>query len=75
MGALADPKFFREGKVQEQREVEGIPFPQVLEPHSKSDVQSLNAAISANKAWLESELKRSGAILLRGFDVSTAAGS
>jgi hypothetical protein len=74
MGAIAEPQFFREGKVPEQRVVENsIPFPQVLEPQVQADSASLVEAIARNKAWLESQLERSGAILFRGFNVATAA--
>lgn len=74
MGAIAEPEFFAEGKVPEQRVVEdGIPFPQVLQPQLQSDAASLVKAIAKNKAWLESQLERSGAILFRGFNISTAA--
>jgi alpha-ketoglutarate-dependent taurine dioxygenase len=74
MGVILEPEFFAEGKVPEQRVVEnGIPFPQVLQPRLQSDSASLVEAISKNKAWLEVQLERSGAILFRGFNVSTAA--
>jgi alpha-ketoglutarate-dependent taurine dioxygenase len=75
MVALTKQSFFTEGQVPEQRVVEGgVPFPQVLQPQSPvSDISSLVAAIAKEKAWLEKELERSGAILFRGFDVATAA--
>lgn len=74
MGALAGPEFFTEGVVPEQRVIDhGIPFPQVLQPHIQSDLASLVDAIVKNKTWLDSQLEQSGAILFRGFDVSTAA--
>lgn len=74
MGAIAELEFFAEGKVPEQRVVENeIPFPLVLQPQLQSDSVSLVGAIARNKAWLESQLKRSGAILFRGFNVPTAA--
>lgn len=75
MVALTKQSFFTEGQVPEQRVVEGcVPFPQVLQPQSAvSDTSSLVAAIAKDKAWLEKELERSGAILFRGFDVATAA--
>lgn len=71
---ILESEFFAEGKVPEQRVVEnGIPFPQVLQPRLQSDSASLVEAISKNKAWLEGQLERSGAILFRGFNVATAA--
>jgi hypothetical protein len=75
MVALTKQSFFTVGQVPEQRVVEGgVPFPQVLQPQSAvSDTSSLVAAIAKDKAWLEKELERSGAILFRGFDVATAA--
>lgn len=74
MGALAGPQFFRECTVPEQRTIDhDIPFPQVLQPQIQSDLAPLVDAIAKNKFWLESQLERSGAILFRGFDVSTAA--
>ncbi|CAI9260961.1 unnamed protein product [Lactuca saligna] len=60
--------------LQQQKSDGGVVFPAVLfpNPNASKSVQ-LTDAIKANKPWLESLLHRSGAILFRGFPVSTAS--
>ncbi|CAI9261816.1 unnamed protein product [Lactuca saligna] len=60
--------------LQQQKTDDGVVFPAVLfpNPNASKPVQ-LTDAIKANKPWLDSLLHRSGAILFRGFPVSTAS--
>ncbi|KAL7604555.1 hypothetical protein Lser_V15G17641 [Lactuca serriola] len=60
--------------LQQQKSDDGVVFPAVLfpNPNASKPVQ-LTDAIKANKPWLDSLLHRSGAILFRGFPVSTAS--
>ncbi|KAI3512577.1 hypothetical protein L1887_19893 [Cichorium endivia] len=60
--------------LQQQKSDSGVVFPAVLfpNPNASKPVQ-LTDAIKANKPWLDSLLHRSGAILFRGFPVSTAS--
>ncbi|PWA79062.1 tauD/TfdA-like domain-containing protein [Artemisia annua] len=49
-------------------------FPVVLTPNLKlTKTVELTEAIKANRSWLDSLLHRSGAVLFRGFSVSSAS--
>ncbi|PSS09769.1 Clavaminate synthase-like protein [Actinidia chinensis var. chinensis] len=71
--------FFTEIPVPQQRTFHGDLFPTTLSPKPNTaklvhwDVSSLAEAIKAHKPWLDSLLHKSGAILFRGFPVTTAS--
>ncbi|OAY84358.1 clavaminate synthase-like protein At3g21360 [Ananas comosus] len=64
--------FFVESTLPQQRVVDGVRFPAVLTPAEAVDLDRFAAAVGAEKARLESLLRSSGAILLRGFPVRSA---
>ncbi|KAL2516287.1 Clavaminate synthase-like protein [Forsythia ovata] len=66
--------FFTELKIPQQKIFDGLVFPKVLSPNSRNSVEfrSLTDAIKHDKPWLDSVLHQHGAILFRGFSVSTA---
>ncbi|KAJ7255892.1 hypothetical protein O6H91_Y415200 [Diphasiastrum complanatum] len=72
---------FKEGRIDEQKLVHGSHFPLLLFPaaaaaddasSSSADAFALAQAILRNREWIERCLRRSGAILLRGFGVRDA---
>lgn len=68
---------FKEIQIPQQKLYNGIQFPSVVSP-SKSSVSSLSLShlidsIKTHKPFLESLLHESGALLLRGLPVKTAA--
>ncbi|CAH1422690.1 unnamed protein product [Lactuca virosa] len=71
-------KFFQDVKLPQQKtQVDGVLFPAVLSPNHNTDstaveeLHDFEEAIRAQKAWLESLLQKSGAILFRGFPVAS----
>ncbi|KAD5317747.1 hypothetical protein E3N88_17693 [Mikania micrantha] len=73
---MAEESFFHEvvGLLPQQKSENGVVFPVVLSPNPKiAKTVYLTEAIKANKTWLDSLLNRSGAILFRGFPVSSAS--
>ncbi|KAJ0569764.1 putative TauD/TfdA-like domain, taurine dioxygenase TauD-like superfamily [Helianthus annuus] len=69
---LSTGKFFREERLPEQKvSVDGVHFPMVLSPATTTNITAFEEAIRAEMQWLESLLKKSGAILFRGFPVSS----
>ncbi|KAL8256717.1 hypothetical protein R6Q59_028758 [Mikania micrantha] len=75
---MGTEKFFREVELPEQKSQDnGVLFPAVLSPNSgteyltASEVVDFEDAIRAHKPWLESLLVKSGAILFRGFPVTS----
>lgn len=60
--------------LQQHQLNDGIVFPTILIPNANvvTHVQ-LTEAIKSNKKWIECLLHKSGAILFRGFPVSTAS--
>ncbi|KAJ8641041.1 hypothetical protein MRB53_017735 [Persea americana] len=66
--------FFAELKLPQQKLDGGHLFPAVLCPNRQVDACRFIEELKHHKAWLEDVvLKRSGAILLRGFPVETAS--
>ncbi|GMQ08501.1 hypothetical protein CsSME_00052199 [Camellia sinensis var. sinensis] len=68
---------FTEIKIPHQKPYDGDLFPAVLSPKPNtnsvaSDVTVLTEAIKAHKPWLESLIHKAGAVLFRGFPVTTA---
>eukprot|EP00250_Pteridium_aquilinum_P001421 c11617_g1_i1 orf=231-1253(-) len=71
---------FAVGSVKEQKTVNGRPFPLLLSPNPNSganpnpisSVEGLALTLSQNREWLEAELLQHGALLLRGFPLTTA---
>ncbi|KAJ9568438.1 hypothetical protein OSB04_004404 [Centaurea solstitialis] len=62
------------GLIPQRNSEDGALFPVVLCPNPKfGEIVQLTDAIKANKQWLDSLLNRSGAILFRGFPVSSAS--
>lgn len=73
---MAGESLFHEvvGLLPQQSCEDGVLFPIVLSPNPKiSKAVQLTEAIKANRAWLDSLLHQSGAVLFRGFHVSTAS--
>ncbi|KAL8217376.1 hypothetical protein R6Q57_020749 [Mikania cordata] len=75
---MGTDKFFREVELPEQiSQDNGVLFPAILSPNSgteyftASEVVDFEDAIRAHKPWLESLLVKSGAILFRGFPVTS----
>ncbi|KAJ4831080.1 hypothetical protein Tsubulata_006067 [Turnera subulata] len=65
---------FKEIQIPQQKQYDSIPFPSVLSPSVPSPSLSLLMdAIKAQKPFLESLLFNAGALLFRGFPVSTAS--
>ncbi|XP_023729388.3 clavaminate synthase-like protein At3g21360 [Lactuca sativa] len=71
-------KFFRDVKLPQQKpQDDGVLFPAVLSPNHNTDstaveeLRDFEEAIRAQKPWLESLLQKSGAIIFRGFAVSS----
>eukprot|EP01018_Ginkgo_biloba_P001997 Gb_02714 [translate_table: standard] len=70
---------FEESNITQQKWVEGISFPKVIVPgpsfspsHTTSSAQ-LRQAIGRHRAWFESHLHSSGAVLLRDFPIHSAS--
>lgn len=62
------------GLFPQQISTYGIKFPVVLSPNTKvAKTVQLPEAIKANRAYIDSLLHRSGAVLFRGFHVSSAS--
>nr|XP_043617280.1 clavaminate synthase-like protein At3g21360 [Erigeron canadensis] len=73
---MAEEGLFHEvvGLVPQQKCEDGVLFPVVLSPNLKlAKTVKLTEAIKATRSWLDSILHRSGAILFRGFDISSAS--
>ncbi|KAI3671605.1 hypothetical protein L1987_87344 [Smallanthus sonchifolius] len=74
---MATGKSFRELELPQQRsQDDGVLFPAVLSPNSSThstavQLSAFEDAIKAHKPWLESLLLKSGAILFRGFPVTS----
>ncbi|XP_009383473.2 clavaminate synthase-like protein At3g21360 [Musa acuminata AAA Group] len=72
---MAHDELFVETSIPEQKAVGSVLFPAVLSPSPTVDLDlgSFNAAVASQRPRLESLLRSSGAILLRGFPVRDAA--
>ncbi|KAI3761565.1 hypothetical protein L1987_51985 [Smallanthus sonchifolius] len=72
---MATGKPFREVELPQQKsQDDGVLFPAVLSPNTSTDstateLSAFEDAIKAHKPWLESLLRKSGAVLFRGFPV------
>ncbi|CAL1378293.1 unnamed protein product [Linum trigynum] len=68
---------FKEFQLPQQKIFDSVPFPAVLTPNSpdssSSPLDLLTSAVKSEKPFLESLLLKSGAILFRGFPVSSAS--
>ncbi|XP_038693232.1 clavaminate synthase-like protein At3g21360 [Tripterygium wilfordii] len=64
-------KYFKEGKCEGQKVVDGETMPLVLIPQdsNKNDLESLLLALKNNKEWFEQMIIKNSAVLLRGFQV------
>lgn len=74
VAAIDHPQVFAPGYLPQQKSVNGSSFPFVVLPGSGSNFPngaSVAQAIRENKAWLEDQLHRNGAILFRGFPILT----
>ncbi|KAJ8774612.1 hypothetical protein K2173_017058 [Erythroxylum novogranatense] len=68
-------KAFKVGKCDGQKVVDGETMPLVLQPPEearKSDLESLLLALRNNKDWFEQMIIKNSAVLLRGFEVTSA---
>lgn len=67
-------KYFKVGKCEGQKVVDGETMPLVLQPQepNKADTESLLSALKQNKDWFEQMIIKNSAVLLRGFDVKNA---
>lgn len=67
-------KDFKVGKCEGEKQVHGETMPLVLQPpvDGKNDVASLLEGIEKNKDWFEEMIIKNSAVLVRGFDVSSA---
>ncbi|KAK1434158.1 hypothetical protein QVD17_11076 [Tagetes erecta] len=73
---MAEQTLFNEaiGLIPQQKTETGALFPIVLTPNTNiTKPVHLTEAIKANITWINSLLNQSGAILFRGFDVSSAS--
>ncbi|RWW36401.1 hypothetical protein BHE74_00058584 [Ensete ventricosum] len=72
---MAHDELFAETRIPEQKAVGGVLFPAVLSPSPTADLDlgSFAAAVASQSPRLESLLRSSGALLLRGFPVQDAA--
>ncbi|CAH1422720.1 unnamed protein product [Lactuca virosa] len=77
---MGSGKFFREIELPQQKpDSDGALFPAVLTPISntefttKAKLSGFEEAIKAHKPWLESLLQKRGAILFRGFPVTSTS--
>ncbi|KAK9051380.1 hypothetical protein SSX86_028007 [Deinandra increscens subsp. villosa] len=74
---MATQKPFQEVELPQQKlQDDNVLFPLVLSPNTNTDsiaieLSSFEAAIKAHKPWLESLLLKNGAILFRGFPVTS----
>lgn len=71
---MPENSFFKEIEIPQQKHYSnkgGIVFPRVLFPLGTSSV--LTKAVQEHKSWLESLLHQSGALLFRGFPLTTAS--
>ncbi|MQL75383.1 hypothetical protein Taro_007756, partial [Colocasia esculenta] len=64
---------FVEARIPQQRSAGGLLFPAVLAPAAGVDLRRFAEAVRAQKPRVEALLRQSGAVLLRGFPVRTAA--
>lgn len=73
---MSEESLFHEvvGLIPQHNTKDGVNFPVVLTPNTKlTKTVELTEAIKANRSWLDSLLHRSGAVLFRGFNVSSAS--
>lgn len=73
---MATGNFFRQLELPDQKPQDGgVLFPAVLSPNRSTDstLSAFKEAIKAQKPWLESLLNKSGAILFRGFPVTSSS--
>ena len=73
---MSEESLFHEvvGLIPQHNTKDGVKFPVVLTPNLKlTKTVELTEAIKANRSWLDSLLHRSGAVLFRGFNVSSAS--
>lgn len=71
---MPENSLFKEIEIPQQKHYSnkgGIVFPRVLFPLGTSSV--LTEAVQEHKSWLESLLHQSGALLFRGFPLTTAS--
>ncbi|PWA40927.1 hypothetical protein CTI12_AA558300 [Artemisia annua] len=67
-------KLFREIRVTQQKDCNGVIFPKILSlTNIPCKVSGLTDSIKASKSWLELQLHQSGAILFRGFPLVSAS--
>lgn len=75
--AVDHPAVFRPGSVPQQKSLDAFSFPFVVFPGSSFDLPKGSHAVAQtikdNKVWLEDQLNRCGAILLRGFPLLSAS--
>uniref|UniRef100_A0A0D6R7Y0 TauD/TfdA-like domain-containing protein n=1 Tax=Araucaria cunninghamii TaxID=56994 RepID=A0A0D6R7Y0_ARACU len=68
---------FSEGKIPEQKLQDGFPFPKVVYPANNLQKEEMDAVTESikgeEKAWIQRELHKCGALLFRGFGIKTAA--
>ncbi|KAK4430167.1 Clavaminate synthase-like protein [Sesamum alatum] len=67
-------KDFKVGKCEREKLVHGETMPLVLQlpTDGKNDMESLLEALGRNKEWFEEMIIKNSAVLLRGFDVTSA---
>lgn len=74
---LTPPGMFIEVNISEQKSIGGVLFPAVVGPRPGlvPDLSALEQCLAepGSKPWLESVLRSSGAILLRGFPINDAS--
>lgn len=71
---MSESETFVEMQIPHQKFYNGIQFPYVLSPtETPLSLYLLTQAIKSQKPFLESLLRKSGALLFRGFPVSTAS--
>lgn len=69
---------FAKGFVKEQKVLNGRPFPLVLNPspnlnpNAIGSAEGLSLALAQNREYIDAELLQHGALLLRGFPLTTA---
>ena len=64
---------FSEIGIAQQKHYNTIPFPSVVSPIPSAAPSLLAAAVAADKSYLDSLLHKTGAILFRGFPLTTAS--
>jgi alpha-ketoglutarate-dependent taurine dioxygenase len=67
-------EFFRDTRVIQQKDCNGVTFPKIVSPNLSfpCTLSNLVNSVKASKSWLELQLHQHGAILFRGFPVSSA---